>query len=70
MIRIYYKAMTRLDLETMPYIIAKGQLFTAYEIRKYRLERLVDTMMLKPVKVDHRKTYKYFYDFRFEKGEG
>lgn len=67
MIRTYYKARSGLMMETAPYIIAKGQLFTEFEVRKYKLTGLVDELFLYPVELDHRNTYIYWYFYRFEK---
>ena len=69
MIRTYYKARSSLMMEAAPYIIAKGQLFTEYEVRKYRLTGLVDESFLEPVQVDHMNTWVYWYQFRFQKGD-
>lgn len=68
MIRTYYKARSGLMTDTPPYIIAKGQLFTEYEVRRYRLTGLVDEVFLEPVEIDHMNTYIYWYQFRFQKG--
>ena len=58
MIRTYYKARNSIMIDAVPYIIAKGQLFTEYEVRKYRLTGLVDESFLVPVQLDHMNTKK------------
>lgn len=61
----YYKAAHAIFIDTPPYVIAKNQLFTPYEIQRFRLQQYIVTGSL--VESIIKNGVFDWYGFRFEK---
>ena len=61
----YYRSKHHLDTNYPPYVIAKGELFTPYEIQKYKLQKLITSGTIEEVTV--KNGIYFWFGFRFEK---